>query len=309
MARPKYALQDLRFGVEIELVMISRQRAAKAVRSVVGGEATYLGLVDSLDTWEVKDARGRAWRVVSDTSLSDAPAHLRAEVVTPILGYPDIPELQEILRRLRAAGGRASDRCGIHVHVDAAPFDVAAIGRLVRIVNKQERLIVDALAVNQERLLRYAKGNSQEFVANISARRVRSLRTLNRLWYGKPNHRPQRYDMSRYHGLNLHALWTHRTIEMRWFNGTTHAGALRADIVFALALAAKALNARAAGSSRREYDPNATKYCFRVFLLHLGLIGDEFKNVRLHLMAKLTGSAAWRHGRPGKKEGKVAAEA
>jgi len=33
-------------------------------------------------------------------------------------------------------------------------------------------------------------------------------------------------------------------------------------------------------------------------MLHLGLIGDEFKTARLHLMANLNGSAAWKHGRP-----------
>jgi hypothetical protein len=31
-----------------------------------------------------------------------------------------------------------------------------------------------------------------------------------------------------------------------------------------------------------------------VFLLKLGLIGDEFKTARLHLMARLEGSAAWK---------------
>ena len=29
-------------------------------------------------------------------------------------------------------------------------------------------------------------------------------------------------------------------------------------------------------------------------LLHLGLIGDEFKTARLHLTKKLAGSAAWK---------------
>jgi hypothetical protein len=33
-------------------------------------------------------------------------------------------------------------------------------------------------------------------------------------------------------------------------------------------------------------------------LLRLGLIGDEFKTARLHLLANLEGSAAWKHGRP-----------
>ena len=38
------------------------------------------------------------------------------------------------------------------------------------------------------------------------------------------------------------------------------------------------------------------KYDFRVFMLRLGLIGDEFKTARLHLMSKLEGSSSRKHG-------------
>ena len=300
-SRPKHTLRTIHFGVEIELISISRERAARAVQAVVGGTAEYRGYVDGLDTWAVNDARGRTWKIVSDASLTAAPAHLRAEVVTPILNWTDIDQLQEVVRALRQSGGRANDQCAVHIHVDGAPFDATALTRLVKIVNKQERLIIDALAVNEDRLRRYAKANSQDFVQKISTQRVRSMRTLNRLWYGKHNGYPQHYDPTRYRGLNLHSVWYDGSVEMRWFNGSNHAGVIRAYIVFSLALAAKALNSRAASGDRRTYDPNNTKYCFRVFLLHLGLIGDEFKNVRKHLMAHLTGSAAWRHGRPTKK--------
>lgn len=37
-------------------------------------------------------------------------------------------------------------------------------------------------------------------------------------------------------------------------------------------------------------------------MLHLGLIGDEFKTARQHLMASLNGSAAWKHGRPAQRQ-------
>lgn len=69
---------------------------------------------------------------------------------------------------------------------------------------------------------------------------------------------------------------------------------MKAYIQFTLALAAKAINARASSSRRRDFNPATAKYDFRVFLLKLGLIGDEFKTARLHLMANLGGSAAWK---------------
>ena len=37
------------------------------------------------------------------------------------------------------------------------------------------------------------------------------------------------------------------------------------------------------------------RYSFRVWLLNLGLIGEEFKNCRTHLLKHLTGNIAWRH--------------
>ncbi|MBR1384279.1 MAG: hypothetical protein IJ555_10810, partial [Ruminococcus sp.] len=37
------------------------------------------------------------------------------------------------------------------------------------------------------------------------------------------------------------------------------------------------------------------RYSFRVFLLNLGFIGDEYKNYRTHLLKHLSGNIAWRH--------------
>jgi hypothetical protein len=59
-------------------------------------------------------------------------------------------------------------------------------------------------------------------------------------------------------------------------------------------MAAKALSSKAASSKRREFSVATAKYDFRVFLLGLGLIGEEFKTARLHLTKKLAGSAAWK---------------
>ena len=41
------------------------------------------------------------------------------------------------------------------------------------------------------------------------------------------------------------------------------------------------------------------RYSFRVWLLNLGLIGDEFKNCRTHLLKHLEGDIAWRHPEDG----------
>ena len=40
------------------------------------------------------------------------------------------------------------------------------------------------------------------------------------------------------------------------------------------------------------------KYAFRCFLLRLGMIGEEYKGTRKVLLRNLTGSSAFRHGKP-----------
>jgi hypothetical protein len=94
----------------------------------------------------------------------------------------DLEQLQEVVRAIRRAGGKINKQCGIHIHIDAEPFDGRKLGNLVKVVYKQE--------------------------------------------------------------------------------------------------------------------PQSAKYNFRVFLLHLGLIGDEFKTARLHLMKNMPGDAAFKKGRP-----------
>ena len=41
------------------------------------------------------------------------------EVVSPVLGYGDIADLQEVVRQLRHSGAIVNASCGIHIHVDA----------------------------------------------------------------------------------------------------------------------------------------------------------------------------------------------
>lgn len=123
------------------------------------------------------------------------------------------------------------------------------------------------------------------------------MQELRDAWYGRAGAQPERYHHSRYRGVNLNSLFFRGTVEFRLFEGTLHAGEVKSYVQLALALAAKALRAKSASSRRRDSRPDATKYEFRVFLLGLGLIGDEFKTARLHLTKRLAGSAAWRGAR------------
>ena len=279
-------MRNLRFGIEIETIGLSRQALATAIQTATGG---------SIDGEAVTDTQGRTWRVVPDGSLS---GNLNGEIVSPILGWDDMELLQNVVRAVRHAGARTDASTGIHIHVDGSRFDVKATTYLVKSIHKQERLLEHALGVAEHRLNRYCRPIEASFIERIEARRSSTMSALREAWYGHMNSNPSRFDHSRYHGLNLNSLFFRGTIEFRYFNGSLHAGEVKSYVQLVLAIASKALTAKAASSKRRDFNPATAKYDFRVLLLSLGMIGPEFKTARLHLLKRLAGSAAWKHTRP-----------
>ncbi len=57
-------------------------------------------------------------------------------------------------------------------------------------------------------------------------------------------------------------------------------------------MTAQALNQRSASPTKTQ--STNEKYTFRVWLLRLGMIGDEFKTARKHLLDHLEGCIAWK---------------
>jgi len=288
-------MKTLRFGIEIETIGQTRAVLAKALQTVVGGTVHDVG--GFYETFEVLDTTGRTWKLMTDASLQ-APRSLQAEIVSPILTWNDLETLQEVVRAVREAGAKVDASCGIHVHVDAQAFDAAKLCTLAKLVHQQEDLLVAALGVRAQRLERYTRKVDADFIQTIEAKRPRTLDALNAAWYGFHNARPEHYDSTRYHGLNLHSVWFRGTIEFRYFESVLHAGKVKAYVQLCLALAHKALSARSAMARKRTLNAATARYDVRVFLLRLGMIGDDFKTARLHLLANLGGSAAWKNTRP-----------
>ena len=297
-------LQEFRYGVELECVGRDRKTVAHAIESIVGGEVVHVG--NTYDAWNVRDNRDRIWGVVSDSSLRSVPAHLRAELVSPIIEYSDIKEFQSIIRAVRNVGAHVDDRCGLHMHVGTEKFDGKALVNLAKTFYKYEPLILAALGVNEHRLSHYTKPLSGDIIKRLEKLKNRTKEAVNRAWYGYQNNHPSRYCNSRYQTLNMNSVWYRGTVEFRMANSSLHAGKVKAVIQFCLALCAHAVNSRCASSRKREFDPASAKYDLRVFLLRLGMIGKEFQTARKHLLATMPGDAAWKHGRPQPKnvEGK-----
>lgn len=288
-------LQELRFGIELECVKRQRGTVARAIQSVVGGEVTHVG--GTYDAWEARDSRNRVWRVVSDASLSNVPANQRAEVVSPVLRYEDITELQDVVRAVRKCGAQVNEKCGLHLHVGTEAFDGKALVNLAKTFYKYEPLIIAALGVSEQRLSHYTKPLNSGFIARLEKLRTKSKDEVNRAWYGHLNNHPTRYCSSRYQTLNMNSVWYRGTVEFRMFEATLHAGKVKAAIQFVLALCARALNSRGASSRKREFDPTSAKYDMRVFMIHLNMVSPEFANARKHILALMPGDAAFKRGR------------
>lgn len=292
-------------GVEIEMTGITKAEAAKVAADFLGGRITRK--YDGYDTYNITASDDRVWKIMNDASIStmkNIKGKLKTitnndysvELVTPILKYQDIETLQELIRRLRKAGAVSESRyqCGIHIHIGAKKHTPNTLKNLVNLMAAKEDLIYKSLEIDPLRV-RWCKKVNEDLIQAINKKKPKTLKQLSDIWYtGYENeNRDRHYHTSRYHGLNLHSTFTKGTIEFRLFNGTLHAGKIRSYIVFCLAISHQALTQKSA-SARRTHTDNE-KYTFRCWLLRLGLIGDEFKNCRIHLMKALDGNSAWRN--------------
>lgn len=290
------------FGVEIEMTGITREIAAKAIAEFFGTRAVYTG--GTYDAWEVKDQTYRTWKIMSDSSIRTErksgktyipteSKEYRVELVTPKLEYADIETLQEVVRRVRKAGAKVNESCGLHIHVDAKNHDARSLKNLVMIMYSKEDMLFKALKVHSDRQ-RYCKKVRETLVTELKECKLIDLNKLGDIWYKDCSEsRTSHYNSTRYAALNLHNVWYRGTVEFRMFNSTLHAGEVKAYIHLALAMSAQAITQKRA-SDKKTTSTNE-KFTFRTWLLRLGLIGEEFEHTRQHLLKNLEGDAAWRY--------------
>lgn len=246
-------IQSQNFGVEIEMTGVSRGTAASVIANYFGvGGIHFAG--GTYQTYEAKDSKGRVWKCMRDGSITprrrrggaivEADDTYRCEVVTPILQYEDITDLQEVIRALVKKGAMANSSCGIHVHVDGANHTPESLCRLLNFATGRQDLFYEALQI----------GSRADH------------------WC---------------HKINLHAFFTKGTVEFRLFNGTTHAGRIKAYVQFCLAMSAWAINCDhdnlhfksiSGYTQQQKHD-----LMMRVLTKRLGMRGPEFKTARLHL--------------------------
>lgn len=302
-------MKNQTIGAEVEMNNIKRSKAAKIAADFFGtGRYENTASRNGYYTWSAWDGEGREWKFQRDVSIS-GPDDEKCEMVTPILTYGDIENLQELCRQLRHAGAKsdASRGCGVHIHIGANGHTPQTLRNLANIMASHESLIAEALKLDRYRMDRYCRTVNPNFLQAVNRKKPKTMSQLADIWYtsqGASYGRTQHYNDSRYHMLNYHATFTKGTIEFRLFQfdeptaerkGGIHAGQLKSYIQLCLALSQMAKDVRTA--SPKEQQKENPKYAMRTWLLRLGFIGDEFATARDFLTRNLSGDTAFRHGR------------
>lgn len=296
------------FGVEIELTGITRHAAAQVIADYYGTTRTYIGTY--YDTYGAQDRKGRTWKAMSDGSIHtqkkvngrkvSADRDYSCEIVTPILQYDDMADLQNIVRALVAKGAFANSSCGIHVHVDGARHTPDSLTRLLNFAVGRQDLFYEALQIGA-RGDQWCHKMSKALLVAMKNDTSKTKASAERIWYSRSNDGytggidHEHYNATRYHGINLHAFFTKGTVEFRLFNGTTHAGKIKAYVQFCLAMSAWAIECPTDNlyfKGVAGYTPEQKAALMkRVLIKRLGLSGPEFATCRLHLTRVWTHAA------------------
>ena len=263
---------------------LTRQQAAEAVAALFGTSARQTHESTTYDPWEVIDRDGKKWRFVFDSSIKATMRDGRRQIPATSMG-----KLQEVVRTLRHAGAVVNGSCGMHVHVDASRHTPQSLKNALSIMYSKEDILFKALNVNEARVERWCQKVREPMLEKIRKLPTNiSMERLKREWYGGNDGSYEHYNWTRYYALNLHSVFYRGTLEWRCFESTLHAGKVRANITLALAISAQAINQKKTLMRKTEISENPA-FTFRTFLLRLGLIGPEYKNVREHLLANLPG--------------------
>lgn len=313
------AMKTQTFGVEVEMYNIGRQKAAQVVAEFFGTRGTVRHEGGTYDRWTCRDQQGRTWRFDSDSSIRSNRGI--CELVTPILKYEDLELLQEVLRKLRAAGAKSdpSHGCGVHIHVGLQDHTAKTLRNLANLMSSHELLLIHSIRIARSRTDRWCQTVDRRFLERLNREKPATMQALSDVWYESHNanhHRGHHYNSSRYHMLNLHASFTKGTVEFRLFQfdnpsrdrkGGLHAGQLKSYVQLCLAMSQAAKDLKSCSPKQPQVENE--KFAMRTWLVRLGFIGDEFKTARDLLTRNLDGDLAWRHGRPAARATEAAVEA
>ena len=195
------------FGIEIEAYNCTRERLAR--------ELTAAGINVQVEGYNHTDHTDH-WKLVTDSSLS---GNNTFELVSPILhGEQGIEELEKVCWVLDLCNAKVNDTCGLHVHMDAAEFDLTTWKNLILTYKRLEG-VIDNFMPRSRRNNHYCKALTS--ITENSIKHARNIGDLRAAFFH-----------NRYHKVNLEAYARHRTVEFRQHGGSTNFTKMSAWIHF-----------------------------------------------------------------------------
>jgi len=195
------------FGVEIEACNCTRERLAR--------ELTAAGINVQVEGYNHTDHTDH-WKLVTDSSLS---GNNTFELVSPILhGEQGLEELEKVCWVLDLCNAKVNDSCGLHVHMDAAEFDLTTWKNLILTYKRLEG-VIDNFMPHSRRNNHYCKALTA--ITENSIKHARNIGELRAAFFH-----------NRYHKVNLEAYARHRTVEFRQHGGSTNFTKMSAWIHF-----------------------------------------------------------------------------
>lgn len=189
------------YGIEIELVGLTRTRAEEVlIAAGINASSAYS---------HNARANAGAWVVKPDGSLRNDKGTGTCEVVSPILtGREGFAQIRKVMLALYAAGGRANESCGLHVHLGAEDLKVKHLKALALTYMAREREISALLHPRR-----------REGGTNTYCRPLASIINMRLLREATGRQALRSAFASRYTTVNMHALAAHGTVEFRQHQG------------------------------------------------------------------------------------------
>ncbi len=131
---------------------------------------------------------------------------------------------------VRKEGYKINKSCGVHIHFDSKDFrlDANKIVKLMNTYNAIEPIIFAMLPKsreNNEYALPLSNWIDDSKLSELANKNL-SIKALEYIWYKARNNaeimefKQNKWDSSRYHGYNIHALFKNGNIEMRYHHGS-----------------------------------------------------------------------------------------
>ncbi|QDR81363.1 hypothetical protein [Sporomusa termitida] len=245
------------FKFHMQVTGRGRKEVAALIAAHFGTQAVYQGTRGFGYLITEPNGSGREWLVDK-----------AGAVVTEGVKLDNVAEVFAVLKVLEENGIEAAGRAAVTLSIDG--HWGRSLQNLVNILSAKERLIAKAMGTGQPFMI-------PEIVKKINAVRLKTIEDF--LEVAGSEVSP---------GLAI----TQDTITLRWFAATLNPEAIAAYIQFAFAVNAMAMMQRHATPNEKETDNE--KYTFRVWLLRLGFIGQEYSASRKLFLGRLDGNGSFR---------------